>query len=89
MILVYLDPGEGSVRLIHVGDERGGETSGVVEVYMGSEWVGVCTDDWSKEDSGVICWQLGYSTGTPTFTKWATALLCVEQYNNNGSGAND
>ncbi|CAI8032344.1 Scavenger receptor cysteine-rich type 1 protein M130 [Geodia barretti] len=36
---------------------------------MGSEWVGVCTDDWSKEDSGVICWQLGYSTGTPTFTK--------------------
>ena len=61
-------PGVGSVRLIHADSERS-EVSGVVEVWTGSEWVGVCTDDWSNKDSGVVCRQLGYPTGTPTFTK--------------------
>ena len=61
-------PVAGTVRLLHL-TEGGSEVSGVVEVYTGREWVGVCTDDWSKEDSEVVCQQLGYPNGTPSTTR--------------------
>ena len=67
-MIIISGPGAGSVRLIHV-DDKGSEFSGIVEVNVGEEWIGVCTDDWSMEDSRVVCRQLGYSTGTPIYTK--------------------
>ena len=64
---LFPGPGAGSVRLIHL--DEGSEFSGVVEVYVAGEWVGVCTDEWGREDSEVVCRQLGYPTGTPSNTR--------------------
>ena len=48
---------------------EGTEDGGVVEVFTGRQWVTVCTDGWGVEDSSVVCRQLGYSTGHPTYTR--------------------
>ena len=34
---------------------------GRVEVYYGSVWGTICNDGWTREDSDVVCKQLGYS----------------------------
>ena len=46
---------DGSLRLV------GGETEaeGRVEICMGGVWGTICNDHWSKEDTDVVCDQLG------------------------------
>ena len=55
--------GNGAVRLNNHGNVDPGNTEGLVEVYINSQWVHVCSDGGSNYVVGdVVCHQLGYSS---------------------------
>ena len=35
-------------------------TSGLVEVYVGNDWIGVCDDEWGIPDATVVCRSLKF-----------------------------
>ena len=51
----------GAVRLVQNGSSSLNFSTGIVQVYLGSEWGGICFDDvFNKYAADVICHQLGY-----------------------------
>ena len=54
---------ENAVKLV-----RGTNSSeGHVEICSNSRFSSICDDDWDNNDARVVCRQLGYHTGTPTY----------------------
>lgn len=39
---------------------------GFLEIHHREEWIPVCGDDWSDDNSNVVCRQLGYKGGVAT-----------------------
>ena len=55
-VALWAVPYEGQVRLIGPYPSKG-----VVEVYLKSEWGGVCSDNATFTETNSICRQLGYT----------------------------
>ncbi len=54
----------GTVRLIkRYVEERSG---GSVQLCDNNQWVGVCLDDWTDNNTAVVCTQLGYDESSTT-----------------------
>ena len=49
------------------GEEGGGDSVSLVEVWSGGKWRGVCDEGrWGQEEAATVCRQLGYHGSTVT-----------------------
>ena len=68
MILLFVAPRSGDLRLVRNGFTSTSYTSGRLEVYYGGQWGTVCDDGWTSTNTRVACRQLGFSTSGTTWT---------------------
>lgn len=52
---MFIYPSGGTQLVNGISTNEGG-----VEVFLNGRWVGVCDDEWDREDAKVICRSLGF-----------------------------
>ena len=68
-------PGFGALRLIRHGIHSKDYTSGIVEIYHGSQWGNICDDSsFGYNEANVICHQLTF-TGASSYDSAGNTTL--------------